>query len=56
MRRESHALRSLQDFIRNIGIPSILKKDNARIHISKNWSEFKRQMSINGLFIELHPP
>ena len=54
--KESHVLQSLQDFVRNIGIPPNLKKDNARTQTSNEWTGFERKLCANGLTKEPRSP
>ena len=56
MSKESHSLHSLQDFVRNAGIPPTLKRDNAKTQTGDKWAGFERQMCINGLITEPHSP
>ena len=56
MNKESHSLRSLQDFVRNVSIPPTLKRDNTKTQAGERWMGFKSQMCINGLIMEPHSP
>ena len=52
MSKESHSLSSLQYFVRNIGIPSILKRDNSRTQTGEKWTTFEHQLCVNGIMID----
>ena len=56
MKRELHAIRSLQDFVRTVGILPTLKHDNSRTQTRDKWMEFECQMYINRLMTEPHSP
>lgn len=54
MKREAHALKSLRDFFRVVGIPPVLKRDNARTQVGDKWTDFERHMCVNGSHAEPH--
>ena len=56
MNKESHSLRSFQDFVRTVGIPPTLRRDNARTQTGAKWTGFERQMCVKGLMTEPHSP
>ena len=56
MNKESHSLRSLQDFFWNVGVPPILKRDNDMTQTGKKWTVCERQMCINRLITQPHSP
>ena len=56
MKKESHVLQSLQDFVRSIGVLPTLKRENARTQTGNKWTDFERQLCMNGLMTEPHSP
>ena len=56
MRKESHSYRALQDFTRKVGIPRMIKTDNAATEIGEQWTSFCRDNRIDTKFTEPHSP
>ncbi len=52
MQRESQVHQALQDFIRDIGAPFHIHRDNYKIKMGKIWTGLMRNDSINGTATE----
>ena len=56
MKRESEAPTVLEDFCRNVGVPSGIKSDNAKVQTSKLWKDICRKFCISTSTTEPHHP
>ena len=56
MKSESHSHTALQDFGRRVGIPKVLKTDNARTEVGRQWTDWCRRYLVDTKFTEPHHP
>ena len=56
MKQESHSFKALQDFARNVGIPRLIKTDNATTEVVVKWTSLCRDNIIDTQFTEPHSP
>ena len=56
MKTESHSHVALQDFGRQVGIPTCIKTDNAKTEIGKKWTEWCRTYLVKSKFTEPKHP
>ena len=56
LKTESNTISSLEDFVRNIGIPTAIKRDNSRIQTGTNWTDIERKLCINSIMTEPYYP
>ena len=55
-KKESHAVKPLQNFVRTIGTPNVVKKDNSKTQTGGKWKEVERDLCIQGKMTEPHSP
>ena len=56
IKEESHIVTSLQDFVRTIGIPNVMKRDNFKTQRSEKWTNVEQNLCVHGKITELHSP
>ena len=56
MNKESHSLRSIQDFSRNVGASPALKRYSSMPQTGEKRKVFEHQMCVNGLMTEPRSP
>ena len=56
MKKESEAPTALEDFCRNIGVPTGIRSDNSKAQTSKRWKDICRKYCIGQRTTEPHHP
>ena len=56
LKKESHAVTSLQDFFRIIGIPNVGKRENSKTQTGEKWKEVECNLCIQGKMTGPHSP
>ena len=56
MKTESHSFRALQDFGRKVGLPKVIKTDNAATEVGTKWTNWCRDHCVDTKYTEPYSP